>query len=138
MTQREFFTAIVNSNVDDELKAFATESIEKLDIRNAKRSERETKTQKENKPIIEKIASVLTSEPMLASDIATACEISVQKASALAKKVEGVSVCDLKVKGKGTQKGYYFEAQSSSSKRTRNRPFLLGWFFRTCNVRKTI
>ncbi len=117
MTQREFYNAIVNAyDVEptetqwEELKNFATESIAKLDIRNAKRSERETKTQKENKPIIEKIASVLTSEPMLASDIATACEISVQKASALAKKVEGVSVCDLKVKGKGTQKGYYFEA----------------------------
>ena len=104
MTQREFFTAIVNSDLNDELKAFATESIEKLDIRNAKRSERETKTQKENKPII---ASVLTSEPMLASEIASACEISTQKASALAKKVEGVSVCDVKVKGKGTQKGYF-------------------------------
>ncbi len=115
MTQREFYNAIVNAyDVEptetqwEELKNFATESIAKLDIRNAKRSERETKTQKENKPIIEKIASVLTSEPMLASEIASACEISTQKASALAKKVEGVSVCDVKVKGKGTQKGYFF------------------------------
>ena len=107
MTQREFFTAIVNSDLNDELKTFATESIEKLDIRNAKRSERETKTQKENKPIIEKIASVLTSEPMLASTIAEKCGISTQKASALVKKVDGVQSVDVKVKGKGTQKGYF-------------------------------
>lgn len=108
MTQREFYNAVINGTITEEMVTFATESIEKLDIRNAKRSERETKTQKENKPIIEKIASVLTSEPMLASEIASACEISTQKASALAKKVEGVSVCDVKVKGKGTQKGYFF------------------------------
>ena len=108
MTNREFYNAVINGTITEEMVTFATESIEKLDIRNAKRSERETKTQKENKPIIEKIASVLTSEPMLASEIASACEISTQKASALAKKVEGVSVCDVKVKGKGTQKGYFF------------------------------
>ena len=30
MTQREFFTAIVNSDLNDKLKAFATESIAKL------------------------------------------------------------------------------------------------------------
>ena len=101
MTQREFFTAIVNSNVDDELKAFATESIEKLDIRNAKRSERETKTQKENKPIIEKIASVLTSEPMLASEIASACEISTQNTESVCSCQESRRRKRLRCKGKG-------------------------------------
>ena len=115
MTQREFFTAIVNAcDVEpteaqwEELKAFATESIAKLDARNAKRANTLSKTQKENAPLIEKIATLLTSEPKLASELAKEMEISTQKASALVKKVEGVSVCDIKVKGKGTQKGYYF------------------------------
>ena len=46
-------------------------------------------------------------EPLNASKIAELCGISVNKASALAKKVEGVQVVDVKVKGKGTQKGYF-------------------------------
>ena len=108
MTNREFFTAIVNSDLNDEMKAFATEAIAKLDARNAKRASTPSKTQKENAPLIEKIGSLLTSEPKLASTLATEMGISTQKASALVKKVEGVSVCDVKVKGKGTQKGYFF------------------------------
>lgn len=108
MTNREFYTAIVNSDLNDEMKAFATDAIAKLDARNAKRASTLSKTQKENAPLIEKIASLLTSEPKLASELAKEMEISTQKASALVKKVEGVSVCDVKVKGKGTQKGYFF------------------------------
>ena len=108
MTNREFYTAIVNSDLNDEMKAFATDAIAKLDARNAKRASTPSKTQKENAPLIEKIATLLTSEPKLASTLASEMGISTQKASALVKKVEGVSVCDIKVKGKGTQKGYYF------------------------------
>lgn len=108
MTNREFYTAIVNGEVTDEVKAFATEAIEKLNARNAKRASTPTKTQKENEPIIKAIAEILTHEPMLASEIAEKCGIKVQKASALVKKVEGVSVTDVKVKGKGTLKGYFF------------------------------
>ena len=107
MTNREFFNA-VSAEINDEVIAHAKESLEKLDIRNAKRAERPSKTQKANEPIIKAIADLLTNEPMLASEIAEKCEISTQKASALVKKVEGVSVCDVKVKGKGTQKGYFF------------------------------
>ena len=105
MTNREFFNAVISAEINDEVIAHAKESLEKLDIRNAKRAERPSKTQKANEPIIKAIADLLTNEPMLASEIAEKCEISTQKASALVKKVEGVSVCDVKVKGKGTQKG---------------------------------
>lgn len=107
MTQREFYTAVIASVDNDELKAFATEAIAKLDARNAKRASTPSKTQKENEPIVKAIASVLTDEPMLASKIAELCNISVQKASSLAKKVDRVQTVDVKVKGKGTQKGYY-------------------------------
>ena len=135
MTQREFFTAIVNAcDIEpteaqwEELKAFATESIAKLDARNAKRANTLSKTQKENAPLIEKIATLLTSEPKLASELAKEMEISTQKASALVKKVEGVSVCDVKVKGKGTQKGYFF-AQPSKKNGLHNRSFFGQIFF---------
>ena len=108
MTNREFYTAIVNGTLTEDVVTKAHEEIEKLDARNAKRANTPSKTQKENAPLIEKIASLLTSEPKLASELAKEMEISTQKASALVKKVEGVSVCDVKVKGKGTQKGYFF------------------------------
>lgn len=109
MTKREFLNAVITETQNEELKAFATSEIEKLDVRNAKRSERPSKTQIANAPIIEAISRVLTDEPMLASKIAELCGISVNKASALAKKVEGVKVVDVKVKGKGTQKGYFLD-----------------------------
>lgn len=107
MTNREFYTAVIASVDNDELKAFATEAIAKLDERNAKRASKPSAKQKENEPIVKAISEVLTSEPMLASKIAELCEISTQKASALVKKVEGVQSVDVKVKGKGTQKGYF-------------------------------
>ena len=107
MTKREFLNAVITETQNEELKAFATSEIEKLDVRNAKRSERPSKTQIANEPIIKAIAELLTSEPMRASEIAEKCGITTQKASALVKKVEGVQSVDVKVKGKGTQKGYF-------------------------------
>ena len=107
MTQRDFYNAVIATVDKDELKAFATDAIAKLDERNAKRASKPSKTQIANEPIIKAIASVLTDEPMLASKIAELCEISTQKASALVKKVDGVQSVDVKVKGKGTQKGYF-------------------------------
>ena len=107
MTNRDFYNAVINANINEEMTQFATDAIAKLDARNAKRASTESKTQIANKPIIEAISRVLTDEPMLASKIAELCGISVNKASALAKKVEGVQVVDVKVKGKGTQKGYF-------------------------------
>jgi len=107
MTQRDFYNAVINANINEEMSSFATEAIAKLDERNAKRASKPSKTQIANEPIIKAIASVLTDEPMLVSKIAELCEISTQKASALVKKVEGVQSVDVKVKGKGTQKGYF-------------------------------
>ena len=92
MTQREFFTAIVNSDLNDELKAFATESIAKLDARNAKRASTPSKKSLENEPIKASIREFLASGSHLASEIASGCEL--------------LNVEDVKVKGKGTQKSY--------------------------------
>jgi DNA-binding transcriptional regulator GbsR (MarR family) len=107
MTNREFYNAVIANEITEDVIAHASEALVKLDERNAKRASKESKTQIANKPIIEAISRVLTDEPMLASKIAELCEISTQKASALVKKVEGVQSVDVKVKGKGTQKGYF-------------------------------
>lgn len=107
MTQREFYNGVIAETTNADLAQFAVEALEKLDVRNAKRAEKPSKVQIANEPIIKAIAEVLTSEPMRASEIAEALGISVQKASALVKKVDGVQSVDVKVKGKGTQKGYF-------------------------------
>lgn len=106
MTNREMLTAIVNDEITEEVKAKAKAEIEKLDARNAARKDKPSKTQKENEPIIKAISKLLTEEPMLASDIAEKLEISVSKASSLVKKVDGVKVTEVKVKGKGKRNAY--------------------------------
>ena len=116
MTQREFFTAIVNaSEIEpneaqwEELVKFASEAIAKLDARNAKRASTPSKKSLENEPIKAKIVEFLASGSHLASEIASGCEISTSKASALCRQLVesgSLTVCDVKVKGKGTQKSY--------------------------------
>ena len=106
MTQREFFTAIVNSNVSDELKVFATDAIAKLDARNAKRGSKPSKRSLENEPIKAKILEVLTSEPKVASEVAELVGISTQKASALLRQIDGLEVTEVKVPKRGKMKGY--------------------------------
>lgn len=106
MTTREFFENVITMVEDAEMQEKAKSLIEALDRRNAKRAERPSKTAIANEPIKAEIAKVLTTEPMTASTIAKLVEISTQKASALLRQMD-VKVCDVKVKGKGTQKGYF-------------------------------
>ena len=106
MTNREMLTEIVNGNLTDEVVAKATEELEKLDVRNAKRRETVSKKALENAPVIKAIKGVLSGTPQTASEIAEKVEISTQKASALLKQIDGLAVSDVKVKGKGTRKAY--------------------------------
>ena len=62
MTNREFYTAIVNGEMNDEIVAKATEEIAKLDARNAKRSATPSKKSLENEPIKAKIVEFLASD----------------------------------------------------------------------------
>ena len=110
MTNREFYTAIIgNPNVAQDIKDFAQGEIDKLDARNDKRKNTQTKAQKENEGIMTAILDHLANGSAVASDIGTALGISTQKASALCKLlVDGgkVTVADVKVKNKGTVKQY--------------------------------
>ena len=117
MTNREFYemvTLFVNDSdlivdkdeLGERLIAKAKEEIAKLDKRNADRKSKPSKKSIENAPIIKALGELLTEEPQTASELAEKCEISVPKASALLKKVEGVKITDVKVTGKGTRKAY--------------------------------
>lgn len=109
MTYRDFYNAVLTSTDNDELKAFATEAIAKLDARNAKRSAKPSKKSLENAPIKESIAEFLADGSHLASEIAKGLDLSVSKVSALCRQMVGdgiLTVEDVKVKGKGTQKSY--------------------------------
>ena len=111
MTNREFYNAIIaNPNVAQDYKDFAQAEIDKLDARNDKRKNTQTKAQKENEGVMTAIVDHLTANGSdVASSIGTALGISTQKASALCKLlVDGgqLTVADVKVKGKGTVKQY--------------------------------
>ena len=106
MTKREMYEVIANGNINDEVIEMAKNEIIKMDERNAKRRNNPSKKSIENEPIKTKIMEVLTEEPMSASEIAEKVEISVQKASALLRQIDGLNVTEIKVKGKGKVKGY--------------------------------
>lgn len=111
MTKREFLTAIVEGEINDELKAFAQEEIEKLDAALAKRKSKVDEKAKENLVLINKIYdSILEEEvPYTATMVGETMEISTQKASSLLRKMVDmgmVNKIDVKIPKKGSQKGY--------------------------------
>ena len=59
MTAREFYQNVINANISDEMTEKATELIEALDTKNAKRKETGTKQQKANTEIKEIILTAL-------------------------------------------------------------------------------
>lgn len=113
MTNRDFFNAVINANISDELSDFAKSEIEKLDARNDKRRNTMTKEQKANEEIKGQILDFIGNGRMVASEIANGLSLSTQKVSALCKQLvesDKLSVEDVKVKGKGTVKGYAVKA----------------------------
>ena len=111
MTNREFFTAVAsNATLSAELVKFAEEAIVKLDKRNASRSSKPSKMAIANEPIKASIVEYVTDHAnALASDIAVACEISTQKASALCVQMvkdNVLTVCEVKIPKKGKVKAY--------------------------------
>lgn len=111
MTEREFLTKVLAvEGLSTELADHANESIAKLDARNDKRKNTQSKAQKENEGIMNDIYGYLvTHGASVASAIGGALGISTQKASALCKLLadaKRVTVADVKVKGKGTVKQY--------------------------------
>jgi hypothetical protein len=110
MTNREFYTAITNNEtLTADLREFASGEIAKLDAKNDKRRNTQTKTQKENEELKLAILDILNEGAKVASDIGSALGVTTQKASALCTllvKDGKVAVADIKVKSKGTVKQY--------------------------------
>lgn len=110
MTKRDFLKAVMNGEINDEIKAFAEEEIEKLDTANAKRREKTSKKREENKPLLDQIYNeVLGEEPKTASEVAEVIQTSVQKASSLLRTLveDGKAEAqEIKVPKKGKCKGY--------------------------------
>lgn len=110
MTRREFMEMVIADTTNETIADFARSEIEKMDRKNELAKNRKSKKSVENEPIKEKIYSVLNSEEVTtASVVAEKVEISTQKASALLRQMveDGrITVEDVKVKGKGKQKGY--------------------------------
>jgi Fic family protein len=110
MTKREFLEIVMGLG-HPEAAIFAAKELDKMDKALAKRRSKPSKAQIANAPIIEQIVSEILEEEEFktASEVSEILEISVQKASAVLRQAvsEGkVEVEDVKVKGKGTQKGY--------------------------------
>lgn len=113
MTNREFFTNIINGTLTDAEKEFATAAIAKMDETNEKRkakvAEGNTKKAEENAPIKAAILAALTSEAQSASTLGAIVGVSHNKVTPLVKQLvaEGLAeVTDIKVPGRGACKGY--------------------------------
>ena len=116
MTNREFYTAISNGEMNDELMAKATELIEKMNETNAKRAqkvlEKKQAAEDEKAPIRKALLDVMGDEGMTASQLIEAAgrDIKVASVPSLLKPfvLDGtVEKVDVKVEGKkGPQRGY--------------------------------
>jgi len=114
MTKREMYVAIVNGEINEEMKELATELLEGLDASNAKRKEKAGEKRAEKlaaeAELVNAIVEFLGDEFVTASDICEHFEEigTPQKATVLVKRaVEDGRVVMEKVKGaKGKVNGY--------------------------------
>lgn len=110
MTQREFFTAIVNGTINADIQAYAADAIVKLDKRNATRASKPTKSQQANVPLLAEIRTFLTGKKnVLAAEVAAYLDVTPQKASGLLKLlVDGgeATAAEVKVPKQGKRKAY--------------------------------
>lgn len=110
MTQREFFTAIVNGTINADIQAYAADAIVKLDKRNATRASKPTKSQQANVPLLAEIRTFLTGKKnVLAAEVAAHLDVTPQKATGLLKLlVDGgeATAAEVKVPKQGKRKAY--------------------------------
>lgn len=115
MTKREMLNAILAGEINDEVLAQVRAELDAMDATNAKRAvkaaEKREAKEAEKAPIREAVYAVISDEPKTASDLIAEAgvEIKPQAIPALLKGlVEAGQVVkvDIKVKGKGSQRGY--------------------------------
>ena len=118
ITAKSALSAIIEANISEEVTAWATVQLANIDRKNASRATKaHEKADAVNAPIIAKIHDFLADgEVKTAAEVAVAVGVSTQKASALLRKVDGLTVTEVKGKS-GKVKGYSLpipEAQSVS------------------------
>ena len=116
MTQKEFYTGIVtNEAVDQMYRDYAEAAIAKIEAANekakAKRAEKVKERKVEDVELMATVVAILGDEPKTAGMVKAELEseLSVQKFSTILRAMvaDGVAaVTDVKVSGKGTQRGY--------------------------------
>jgi Fic family protein len=100
MTTREFYTAVVEANINEELSTKAQELIAALDAKNEKRKATETKEQKEAAARAAAVLAFLKeqTEPVTRDTIAGVLDMSPAQASAACKALgEAVTKTEIKV-----------------------------------------
>lgn len=113
MTNREFYTNVANGTITEAEKEFALAAIAKMDETNEKRKNKTSPKEKEkaaeNAKFDETVIGVLTNEPQIEADIASALGVTGPKARASLKRLVEAGVVtksDIKVPKKGTVKAY--------------------------------
>lgn len=109
MTNREFFQAIINGTINEEIVAHAEKEIAKLDKRNGTRSSKPSKVQIENQALCRELVEWFKQNDGVytATEISESFGYSVQKISALCRQLgDLLNVTEVKVPKKGKQKGY--------------------------------
>lgn len=100
MTKRDFYNAVIEANISDEITNFAKELIEGLDKANAKRAEKKSAEQAE---VDAKVLAVLTTEAVKAKAIAEATEYTTSKVVASCKRLEAEGKVVITKEAKGSR-----------------------------------
>ena len=100
MTMREFYNAVIEAKISDEVTAKAEAEVAKLDARNEKRISKPSKVAEANIPLIAKLEDYLEGKKMIASDIAKALEMTPNKVASLAKASDKIVIIKTRVKGR--------------------------------------
>ena len=98
MTNKEFYNAVINQNITDEVIEKAKTLLEKTELSN---SSKNRKRAEENAPLIEKLKEYLIGKDALtASEIAKDLEMTTSKVVALARNIENIEYGETKVNGR--------------------------------------
>ena len=115
MTKREFYEAVINANVNDELTNYAREGLVALDhtneVRKAATAKKALEKEAERAPIREAIVNAIGTEPKTATMLIeeAGVELKPQAMPSLLKSLIEAGVINktqVKVPGKGKQVGY--------------------------------
>lgn len=115
MTNREFYEAIINANVNEELTTFAQNAIAALDhtneMRRARSAEKAVAKEAERAPIREAVLNAVATEPKTATMLIAEAGVELKPQaipSLMRPLIEAgvVTKVEVKIPGKGKQVGY--------------------------------